>query len=151
MITAASIHWLAGLLEGEACFHKRKRCPRITLGMTDEDVICRAASLLGGKVNKRNARGTNLKGSRTHFKPLYVVYVNGRKAAGWAMTLYPLMGERRRVRIRELLSLWRTSRRRVVEDGHCLIHPEGEIFRYGKNGGRGCRVCCNERRAASYL
>lgn len=50
------IAWMAGLLEGEGCFtaeggqRARFRYPRITLGMTDRDVVERASVLFDARV-----------------------------------------------------------------------------------------------------
>ena len=54
---AEDLAWLAGLLEGEGSFLKAPpsspNCPRISLEMTDKDVVERAASLMNGKVATR--------------------------------------------------------------------------------------------------
>lgn len=51
-ISKEEIAWLAGLLEGEACFGyqnpKEKRWPEVRIEMTDKDIIERAQSLTGG-------------------------------------------------------------------------------------------------------
>ena len=39
--------WLAGLLDGEACFRFSGGLPRIILHMTDEDIVKRVADYLG--------------------------------------------------------------------------------------------------------
>lgn len=99
------IIYLAGLLEGEGCFRyeKRRVVPSITLGMTDEDVVEKAATLLGSGVVTRRAHLDK------PWKPCYVSRLNGRAAAGWMMTLYPLLGKRRQAKIREILSLWKND------------------------------------------
>ncbi len=43
--------WLAGLLEGEGTFDlHRGRYARIRLGMTDRDVVGRAATIMGSRI-----------------------------------------------------------------------------------------------------
>lgn len=116
------IHWLAGLLEGEGCFSVQKHVakqngknpnkkrfhpigtiqylPVITLHMTDEDPVAKAASLL--KVAAGKAPHTTVKG-----KAIYQLTACGIHAVGWMMTLYPLMGKRRKARIAEILANWK--------------------------------------------
>ena len=97
------IIYLAGLLEGEGCFRyeSRRVGPSIVLGMTDKDVVEKAALLLGSGVVMRKLHPDKL------WKPCYISKVHGRAAAGWMMTLYPLLGERRQAKIREVLTKWK--------------------------------------------
>ena len=99
------LHWLAGLLEGEGYFHmannwvsgKCYRTPRITLAMTDLDVVQHAALLFGTKPSKgcKNSRGT---------KPIFRCYATGKRAARLMIKLCPIMGLRRHNKIKEVLS-----------------------------------------------
>lgn len=106
------IAWLAGLLEGEGYFgggrpiaNKTKKRGGgsfvIALNMTDEDVVARAASLMKGTYFKRRLQ--------PRCKQAYMIQIGGSRAAEWMMTIYPLMGERRKTRIREALSYWRRA------------------------------------------
>ena len=100
MITTNEIYWLAGLIEGEGCFSWQKKGGLfIYLGMTDLDVLEYASLLFDRKVYTIRRHPPR--------KPLGVVRIAGSRAAGWMMTLYPLLGARRRARIRELLTQWR--------------------------------------------
>jgi len=112
MIKTSDIHWLAGLLEGEGCFgvvRNRPKdkpgvrtYPRITLGMCDNDVVLRAQKLMGGTLSQRPAKENR--------KPVLTLSIQRQAlAAGWMMTLYPLMGARRQEKIRTLLEQWRQS------------------------------------------
>jgi hypothetical protein len=47
-MTESDLAWLAGLLEGEGCFHFT-RTAYVVISMTDEDIIERAASLMNSK------------------------------------------------------------------------------------------------------
>lgn len=101
--------WLAGLLEGEGCFGRSGGTARVTLAMTDEDVVTRAARILRAPVvgpvqpsQKRKDGGTR--------KPVYSASVYGSRAAGWMMTLYTLMGSRRQAKILESLVAWKATR-----------------------------------------
>ena len=103
MTALHDIIWLAGLLEGEGCFRTMSgsTTPRIDLGMTDHDVVAKAHRTLGehGKVLK--CIGVN--------KPVFKICLTGFHAAGWMMTLYPLLGGRRQKRIRSILKAWRKA------------------------------------------
>jgi len=109
-VTTAELAWLAGLLEGEGCFFvhtdKRRhpqgnRCPIVHLNMTDGDIVRRAATITGvGRVGGPYARK-----SRPHHKPYWQWQVWKKADALWLMKeLYPYMGERRQVKIGEILN-----------------------------------------------
>lgn len=99
------ILWLAGLLEGEGCFHlghhlapNGKKYPQhsIRLSMSDLDVVERAATILDVAVHKH----TVLKSGKTMWR----ICVYGQKAIKWMHLLYPHMGSRRRAKIDEILA-----------------------------------------------
>ena len=108
----ADIYWLAGLIEGEGCWlaksYARKsgsgeiKCLRLLVGMTDLDVIQRAHRILGTPVPiiTRMSRGR---------QPFHLLKVHGSLAIQWAMTLYSLMGKRRKLKIQELIGMWLTK------------------------------------------
>lgn len=97
------LHWLAGLLEGEGNFgrkHNRRAdgpgysYPLIQVEMTDRDIIERARLMLGARnVYERKPQ------SEKH-KTKWQTRISGAAAFGWMLTLYPLMGDRRRCQIR---------------------------------------------------
>lgn len=94
MIKRDDIMWLAGLLEGEGCFMlNEKRYPAICLGMTDEDVVVRAANMMGCRVYRN--------------RNMYIAQINGSCAIAWMMMLYPILGKRRREKIVEVVKLWK--------------------------------------------
>lgn len=117
------IIWLAGLLEGEGCFNYRadRNQARISVEMTDRDVIERVATLFGTGVSVRAPRPTGkcstCKGSphecrfSNHYpeifftmtKESYQTAVHGRKAERLMILVYPFMGERRSGKIREIV------------------------------------------------
>lgn len=102
--------WLAGLLEGEGSFDlHRGRYPRIRLGMTDRDVVGRAATLLGGRIRLSLKPRPN--------KATWHVEISGRKAVAVMVAILPFMGARRSARIAEIL-------------GHASL-PEGSNGRPG--------------------
>lgn len=107
-----NIAWLAGLLEGEGCFTyeengQRWRHARVTLGMTDADVVQRAAALMPGSryvVSHPPSR------QRLGNKPLHIARCNGRSALTLMRLVLPYMGERRAARITEIINLHEEDR-----------------------------------------
>jgi hypothetical protein len=43
-------------------------------------------------------------------KERYILQMTGNELAGWLMTIYPLMGARRKQKIKDALSLWKEMR-----------------------------------------
>lgn len=98
------LYWLAGLLEGEGCFTFSGNCPMVQIQMTDLDVIQRAAKIMDTMIGAR--RRPTQGGLTAHF-----TQAAGSRAMAVMMTVYPLMGERRKERIRELIARWQPSGR----------------------------------------
>lgn len=99
MIRTVDIAWLAGLLEGEGSFRMSGRSIAISVSMTDRDVIDRAATLMRGRVFA-------LRAHLPHYKPPWRAQVKGPRAAGWMMTIYELLGMRRRQQVGHALAGW---------------------------------------------
>lgn len=103
------LYWLAGVLEGEGTFglgwHGRYMQPWIRLAMSDRDVVFRAAQMLRTKVraDSRDAR-------RLDAKQMWSCSVTSSRAIQWMMTLWILLGNRRRKKIRSVLEQWRAYR-----------------------------------------
>lgn len=110
-MTETELAWLAGLLEGEGCFYldaspsrlRRGARPAIgvTLQMTDEDVVRRAAHLMDSPSVYMEKRKT----AAPNHLPSYRTGVYGAKAEWLMYILLPFMGNRRSERIRELLAM----------------------------------------------
>lgn len=101
MTTIKDVAWLAGLLEGEGTFGYFNGTPTIQIAMTDRDVIDRAAKTMGIKVR---APWTPKRG-----KTVYKCGACGVKAVSWMMTLYSLLGERRRNKVMPVIQKWLES------------------------------------------
>jgi hypothetical protein len=103
-LKTSDIFWLAGLLEGEGCFGLSGAggSIRISLNMTDLDIVERAANLLGGQVKKRKLSPNR--------KQVYSTEIFSNRAAAWMMTLFPIMGDRRKDKIEESLNYWKQQR-----------------------------------------
>lgn len=102
-MTEHELYWLAGLLEGEGSFlfgpPSQPNRISLALQMTDEDVVRRAALMMG-----EQPVGCTRRNSEKGWKPLYYFRVRGKEAAAWMKLLLPLMGLRRSQRIREVLA-----------------------------------------------
>lgn len=111
-----NLAWLAGILEGEGSFYwesyknnkTSKRYPRITVQMSDADVLQKAAliggcGVFGGPTNNPNGH-----------KPIYSwkVCVNHHVYA-LLVALFPFMGQRRQSKMRELIEVFRTETYRL--------------------------------------
>ena len=108
MVNIKNLYWMAGILEGEGSFviDNRYLSPRITVAMTDRDIIEKFAFFIGTNVNSKKTLNAQFLNS----KKVYIANINGKKAAAWMMTFYTLMGERRRERIKNILSTWKSKR-----------------------------------------
>lgn len=90
------IIWLSGLLEGEGCFDlHRQKYPRIRLGMSDRDVVGRAATLMGSRV-------------RLSLRPapqsaMWHTEISGERAITIMKLILPHMGSRRSGKIATIL------------------------------------------------
>lgn len=102
----SDLTWLAGFLEGEGYFAIRSSVAgykswRVVASSTDEDVLRRAAALMGGK-----ARGPY---SRPGVKPNWRVDLQDRESVvRLIQKLRPYMGVRRRARIDAMLAVHET-------------------------------------------
>ncbi len=103
-MTPQDFYWLVGLLEGEGCFTISKSryrgaiylYPRLALNMTDEDVVARAAALLGAKYHR----------VKTATKDTFQTRIISAPALTLMRKLLPHMSHRRQSRIRELLAMF---------------------------------------------
>ena len=103
--------WLVGLAEGEAYFgYERTRgSPKITIQMTDEATIARAASLFrtthwspSGRTDVRQAT--------------YRAEIGGKRALVLMLRMYPYMCPRRQAQIRLVERLYTSERPEAVLD-----------------------------------
>lgn len=107
--------WLAGLLEGEGSFLKgppsQPHRPRISLQMTDKDVVEKAASLMkvGHKVRPNDRRNPK-------WKPIYQAVLSGKRAVHLMKSLKPYMGTRRRQQIDEAVACFVDKSKTVQVD-----------------------------------
>jgi hypothetical protein len=106
--------WLAGLLEGEGTFDVTysdwRGYPRISVNMCSNDVIERAAQILGAAGIHPRAPGD------PKWSPTYVTSITGTQAAHWMQRLRPMMGERRRAAIDAALDAYYPERLPVAPE-----------------------------------
>ena len=136
--------WLAGLLEGEGYFgatkqnESRRMSLRVTLNMTDRDVVEHAHRIVGSDVkigeNRKRPAGWN-----TTFSIQWIG-----SDAEWIMrTILPLMGERRKARIEWALRHDLCHHRPT----HCKRGHRYEANTIWNGNARKCRACERFRRA----
>jgi uncharacterized protein YmfQ (DUF2313 family) len=93
--------WLVAILEGEGSFTiQRARYPKpiVQISMTDQDVICRVARLLGTEtVYTQNPP------ARPGCKTQYLTRIQGERAVNLMRELHPHMGSRRQEQIDRVL------------------------------------------------
>lgn len=109
--------WLAGLLEGEGSFFRgppsEANRPRISVHMTDEDVIQRIATLLDCNYHTVAPRCERWKVS-------YRVILRGKQAVTLMGVLKPLMGNRRRSQIERALVVLSAEKSSLHEEANRL-------------------------------
>jgi hypothetical protein len=90
------LSWLAGLFEGEASFGygvpSEPHSPRISINMTDEDVIAKVAALFGHGY-------TPIAPQKEHWNIKYRFTLKGIRAARLMQQIFPIMGQRRQGQI----------------------------------------------------
>lgn len=103
MSTEAEWAWAAGLFEGEGTILSARRGHRrrleLSLKMTDEDVVRRLRSIIGGVVF---GPYQYQQGDGSERKPFWVWRNDGVDAARVLRQMWPWLGERRRARAEEL-------------------------------------------------
>src|SRR6266571_8681010 len=98
------IAWVAGFLEGEGYFGINGHSVRIYVNQTDKDSVEKLRDIISPESNIGFQ-------SRKHYgdkhQDIYRFWCYGTVAVGWMMTIYPMMGKRRKEAIRETLEFWR--------------------------------------------
>lgn len=107
------LHWLAGLLEGEGSFMRgspsKPHLPSIQCAMIDQDVVARAADILGCGVTTVSPR-------QSHWKESYAIRVRGAAAVEWMTALRPLLGTRRKAQIDRAIATYENHSNRRLDD-----------------------------------
>ena len=98
-MTDAQVAWMAGVIEGEGTFGYRDRRPRISVEMTDRDVLDRLHNWTGiGHIYSRKRE--------ENWKEIHAWVVTRRgDVAALASVIEPWLMARRGARLREVISL----------------------------------------------
>jgi hypothetical protein len=93
------LYWLAGLLEGEACFYPQteKYPVGLSIESTDEDIIERVCQLFNTKYCQPSKR-------QNHHKQSYKTALRGKDAIHVMKEILPIMGKRRSQKITECIN-----------------------------------------------
>lgn len=112
-------YWLAGLLEGEGSFTRgppsTPRVPRVTLPMTDRDVVQRAAVLFGRGVSHFDRKSARPR------KRVFITSLKGSHALRLMTDIYPVMSTRRCAQIDRVLASPRPGHARTGRPCPALI------------------------------
>lgn len=96
-VSKSDLMWLAGLIEGDGCFHLTKSGkPAVAVEMTDKDVIERVGKIWNAEVYCCEPK-------RKHYKPSYRSSVFSNKAKAFMIALKPYMSSRRQSKIAEII------------------------------------------------
>jgi hypothetical protein len=98
-MTSTQVGWVAGLLEGEGSFivTKQRGLPRVQMQSTDHDVLLRLQAVLG----RGHVTNVGIRGNRKRCWGFSLMGL--RDVESLLLQIYPLMGERRRGQIDNLL------------------------------------------------
>lgn len=137
------IAWLAGILEGESSFSCQDNGTStvIKLSMNDKDVIERAADIF-------NYNGTISESTLKSGSIQYIIQLYGNEAIQWMMTIYCLMGNRRKTKIKSILILWKDYERQyrtICSRGHEVIDDNAYLLPNGTYGCKECRKLTNNK------
>ena len=103
--------WLAGVFEGEAAFTFCGKYPRISLGMTDEDIIARVADYFEVNYHLKKADKRN-----PVWKPMYQLHIIKTDVLiECFLELFPFLGSRRREAITRFRDYWISKGMNVPE------------------------------------
>lgn len=148
MIDLKDIYWAAGFMEGEGSFRFTKsKSGQVSAPQKQSECLERLQSMFGGSIY----------GPETTGRDIYQWQLNGDKAVGIMMMLFPLMSQKRKAQIKKSVDAWKTL----------PINPSKYIAIYGKcqrghdwtpenirievkdgKENRRCRLCDNLRKAS---
>lgn len=138
------LHWAAGFIDADGCFTKNKTIV-VCADQKDMEPLLKLQQLFGGVVFPYKIKAGSY----------YRWYKYADEAAVIMSLLYPLMTERRKARIKELLSVHANKKPRSYHNiikTHCPQgHPySGDNLRLKKSGGRECRTCQRSQKLKYY-
>jgi hypothetical protein len=110
-ISMSEIGWIAGFLEGEGYFTlvgSKRKTPRIEATQVDITPIDRLYDRFGGKM-WQESRGGTFGRSRGNRQPLWKWYANPSESIQIMMTIWSLVGTKRREEIEMVIAAWKDA------------------------------------------
>ena len=143
------LYWAAGFLEGEGAFGNQRTNVALTAQQVQREPLERLYRILGGRL--ATFKAPHCSGGIVHRWSSV-----GTRAAGLAMTLFPLMSPRRQEQIEQALAKWKAAgpSRAVVNrmKTHCPKgheYTEANTYRNPRNG-RQCIACRGRFKKAGF-
>ena len=135
MISINDLEWAAGFLEAEGGFHfSRSKHLNVSAGQVQHEPLLRLQGMFGGSLAQYEDK-------RPNANALYRWSAVHARAAGIAMTLYPLLSPQRQTKIRKALGQWKTIIPQEYRT-HCPQgHPLSGDNLYVHHGSRYCKEC----------
>jgi len=137
-----TLQWIAGFFDGEGTIGAYGKGLTISISQKDRELLDRLQALFGGSIYLRKHKRF----------PIWVWQIHqARNVAGLAMTLYPLLSQKRQSEIHKALMIWkgRTWPMLTCKHGHPWT-PDSTYHYTLKDGSkiRKCRLChiANEKR-----
>src|SRR6476469_4068134 len=117
-MTDYEFFWLVGLLEGEGSFSARPpsapNLVRISLHMTDVDIVAKVAQLWGQSYHQvQKARSEKM-----GWKPSFQVLLRGKAAVDLMKRMQPHMGQRRQEQTRRALDSYNPNLQHKLSQTH---------------------------------
>ena len=160
MIPMSEIGWIAGFLEGEGYFTligRTGKTPRVEAGQVDICPIDRLYDRFGGRMWQEHRVGTGsdtgvLGRFRGNRQPYWRWYAGPSESIQIMMTIWPLVGTKRREEIEKVLEVWKENRgigALAVGRDHCKncgsdLTAEGGVRWISRTDGKGRRKWCTK-------
>lgn len=139
-VDVRDLHWAAGFLEGEGCFHFSKaKHLQVSVAQVNKEPLDRLRRVFGGGSIYLHRHD---KEDHPNWNAIYRLSFVGNRAAGICMTLFPMMTIKRQGQIRVALNGWKAKRVKGIYAHKCTNgHPYTEDNVYLWKGKRLCRTC----------
>lgn len=123
-----AIAWAAGLFEGEGSISVEHNKIRVTIEMTDRDVLEKIQEIFGGSLY-------DLKIRAPHYKPSYKwMLTSSHTAAEFLDYVMPYLFARRKNRAEEALTLYKSLEKKKIERAVKLNKKANRILDLKKSG-----------------
>lgn len=102
-----TIRWLAGFIEGEGSFICKYLGVKISIALTDLDVLETVQKNFGGTIYEVKRR-------QEHYKDTWVWVINGEKAYDLTRRLLPYLHSRRKIQALKLIDKYENAHRTLI-------------------------------------